>query len=50
MEAVKFVQQLRELVASNSPAHAYFDSDFNFANVQVTASIDEYDLGKIFTA
>ena len=50
VEALKFVQQLHELVASNSPAHAYLDSDFNFANVQVTASMGEYDPCKIFTS
>lgn len=47
-EAALVSQQLRELAASSSPAHAYLDSASNFAGVQIVASKGEYDAARVF--
>jgi len=49
-EAQQFAQQLRELAAGVSPAHAYLDPESNPADVQVVASKGEYDPVKVFDA
>lgn len=50
VEAQQFAQQLTELAAGTSPAHAYLDPESNAADVQVVASIGEYDPEKVFAA
>ena len=50
VEAQQFAQQLRELAAGASPAHAYLDPESNPADVQVVASKGEYDPVKVFGA
>ncbi len=49
-EAQRFSQQLRELAASASPAHAYLDSELSTDGVRVLASIGEHDPEKVFAA
>ena len=46
-EAQQVAQQLRELAASASPAHAYLDPESNIAGVQVVALKGEYDPSKL---
>ena len=43
IEAQQATQQLKELAASNCPAHAYLDPLSNETDVQIVASIGEYD-------
>lgn len=50
VEAQQFAQQLRELAACVSPAHAYLDPESNPTEVQVVASKGEYDPVKVFDA
>lgn len=50
VEAQQFAQQLRELAAGTSPAHAYLDPESNTADVQVVASKGEYDPEKVLAA
>ncbi|RYG14218.1 MAG: hypothetical protein EON92_02885 [Burkholderiales bacterium] len=50
IEAQQMAQQLRELAATTSPAHAYLDTQSNMTGVQVVASKGEYDPVKVFAA
>lgn len=47
-EATLVSQQLRELAASSSPAHAYLDPASNLTGVQIVASKGEYDPTRVF--
>lgn len=47
-EASKFAEQLRELVKSKIPAHAYLDPKSNSSGVQIVVSRDEYDPNIVF--
>ncbi|MGQ0593349.1 MAG: hypothetical protein ACT4QB_12085 [Gammaproteobacteria bacterium] len=38
-----FAEQLRALAASESPAHAYLDTESNNAGVEIVVSKGEYD-------
>lgn len=49
-EARQFAQQLRELAAGPAPAHAYLDPESNAADVQLVASMGEYDPKRVFAA
>lgn len=47
-ESRQFAEQLRELAASKSPAHAYLDAASNKSGVEVVVSKGEYDLAAVF--
>ena len=47
-EAALVSNQLRELAASSSPAHAYLDPESNLTGMQIMASKGEYDPARVF--
>lgn len=47
-EAQLAARQLKELASSERPAHAYLDPTTNSTEVQLVASIGEYDPARVF--
>lgn len=47
-QAQSVARQLRELAASDRPAHAYLDPLANESAFQIVASLGEYDPAKVF--